>query len=74
MLIQVSEHLLANFKEDVQCRAVMVFPGIVDHFIVELLIVILPIAEVEDQIVVFVLRFKELGYVFDSVSVRLLET
>lgn len=73
MLVKVIVHLLAYFEEHVQSWTVVVFPRVVYHFVVELLIVVLSVAEVENEIVIFVLGFQKLGHVFDSVAVRLLE-
>ena len=52
----------------------MVFPRIVYHLVVEFFVVVFTVAEVNNKIVIFVLGFQKLGHVFDSISIRLLET
>jgi hypothetical protein len=66
--------LLAHLEQHVQSGTVVVFPRIVYHLVVELFVVVFTVAEVNNKIVIFVLGFQKLGHVFDSISIRLLET
>jgi hypothetical protein len=54
-----SIHLLYNCKQHIYWRGMMVFPFVIKHPVLEFGIVILAVADIEDQVLVLVLFFKE---------------
>ena len=53
------KHFLTDFKENMESGGVMIFPLILQNHVLELLIVVLATAQVEDQVAVSVSLFQE---------------
>lgn len=54
-------NFLTNFEKHVHCGGVMILPFVLEHHILELLVIVLPAAQIEDQVGVRVLLLKERG-------------
>lgn len=52
--VEELEHFLAHFKEHIHSRRVMVLPVILFNHAFEFLVIVLPVAQVEDQVGVLV--------------------
>lgn len=66
-------HVSADDEDGGEWWGLMVGPEIILHVILELLVVVLPHADVDDQEVGAVYLFKILGHIVDGITVSLLE-
>ena len=64
-------HTVTDFEEHVHGRGVVVLPVLLNDHVVELFVVILSIAQIENQIRLWVLHVQKLCYVVDIVPIHL---